>query len=581
MRWSYLAPRLVLVVVVWTFFAFAFDPLVRWSLVRAGQAVARARVDIGDVETRFFPPSLEAGQVRVANRDRPGTNLFEFDTIRVRLAGTPLLYRAFVVEEGTLTGLRWGTARDDLGLLDDTPGVGDWVGRSLAPLRARAGQLARYWLDDALDRARQQFDPRQLETVRLSDELEREWKDRFDSLQDRIKSLERRADVIREQVRRSDGNVLERLDAWQQAAAEVNQLLRDAARIREELAQLSGTAQRDYQRLDDARRRDLDSARRKVESLTSPDGQAVSEALFGRELIARLEQAVEWVAWTRDRLAAATADVRPDRGRGIDVTFPRTAQFPGVLVRELTIAGETEFAGDRLSFSGVVKGLTSDPPLYGQPAVLRLTASGRTRLEIEAIADHTRPQPAYEITSVYTIPEPAELELGGDENLSIRLAAASTRWRARVRVAGDELSGTVELSQHGVSATLAEAGDGNEHDLARVLSPVLDAIDTVDAKVDLSGRVDQPVLSLRSNLGPQLAAGLNDALAGELNRRRDELAARIDAESRARLSGFATLVNGGFRDSSSRLDLSETAARRLVEQVSAKPPDVRNLLRRE
>jgi hypothetical protein len=119
-----------------------------------------------------------------------------------------------------------------------------------------------------------------------------------------------------------------------------------------------------------------------------------------------------------------------------------------------------------------------------------------------------------------------------------------------------------------------------EHGLAGLLGDILSGVHTVEATIEVSGPLEQPEWSLVSNLGPQVSQGLNQALARELTQAGDELASRVESETRGRLSAFATLVNAGFRDSSSELDLSETAVRRLFDQVGGKPLDVRNLLRR-
>src|SRR3712207_5404485 len=97
MRWKYLLPRLVVMALLWAFFVYGFDPLLRRAIISTGQRVVGAKVDIGAVETTFFPPSLRLHEVAVASRSEPGTNLVAFDTFRLQLAGEPLLHGAVVV----------------------------------------------------------------------------------------------------------------------------------------------------------------------------------------------------------------------------------------------------------------------------------------------------------------------------------------------------------------------------------------------------------------------------------------------------------------------------------------------------
>src|SRR5262245_54644895 len=121
MRWGYIIPRAVLLAAIWAFFAFAFDPLLQYELTSVGEKAASAKIDVGGVKTTLFPPRVTVEKMQVANRHKPGTNLLEFEGLALNVAGGPLLKKLYIVNEGTLSGLRWGTAREDSGLLPETP----------------------------------------------------------------------------------------------------------------------------------------------------------------------------------------------------------------------------------------------------------------------------------------------------------------------------------------------------------------------------------------------------------------------------------------------------------------------------
>src|SRR5262245_38141297 len=111
MRWGYIIPRAVLLAGIWVFFAFAFDPLLKRELISIGEDAAAAKVDVAGVRTTLFPPRLAVERLRIANHKQPGTNLVEFDALTLNVAGGPLLKKLYIVNEGTLSGLRWGTPR--------------------------------------------------------------------------------------------------------------------------------------------------------------------------------------------------------------------------------------------------------------------------------------------------------------------------------------------------------------------------------------------------------------------------------------------------------------------------------------
>ncbi|MDF1744302.1 MAG: hypothetical protein P1V19_11470, partial [Gimesia sp.] len=113
MKWNYLLPRFALAAIIWTFFAFAFDPLVRMCLVRTGQSLTGAEVDVVSLQTGFFPPSIKTGPIRIASQTNDKRNLVSFDQIKMKLSGKPLMYRNLIVEEATVSGMEFDSPRSD------------------------------------------------------------------------------------------------------------------------------------------------------------------------------------------------------------------------------------------------------------------------------------------------------------------------------------------------------------------------------------------------------------------------------------------------------------------------------------
>ena len=72
MRWSYLIPRLMIVALIWAFFAFGFDPALRYGATETLQAVTGAKADVGEVVTEFFPPRVTVDSFALADRSKPG-----------------------------------------------------------------------------------------------------------------------------------------------------------------------------------------------------------------------------------------------------------------------------------------------------------------------------------------------------------------------------------------------------------------------------------------------------------------------------------------------------------------------------
>ena len=89
MRWTYLLPRAILIGLVWAFFHYGFDPVMRRGMIYTGQRVAHAKVEVAGLDTTFFAPTIKAANVHVADRKHPGTNLVEFTDLHAKLELQP------------------------------------------------------------------------------------------------------------------------------------------------------------------------------------------------------------------------------------------------------------------------------------------------------------------------------------------------------------------------------------------------------------------------------------------------------------------------------------------------------------
>ena len=169
MRWTYVIPRLIIVALIWAFMAFGFDPLLRYSAIHSLQAVTGAKVDIRSVRTEFFPPRFSIDAAALASYRNRGLNMLQFDSMKFNLAGAPLLRKSYVVEEASVTGVRFGTSRNDNGQLEvvplsNEPEAPSWLTEKLKS----AGDE---WLKNFTEQAKGQLDPNVLESYRLGNQL--------------------------------------------------------------------------------------------------------------------------------------------------------------------------------------------------------------------------------------------------------------------------------------------------------------------------------------------------------------------------------------------------------------------------
>ena len=582
MRWGWLVPRVVLVALVWAFFAFAFDPLVRRTVIAGGQAAAGARVDVATLETSFFPPSVTIGRTAVADASQPGINLVEFERLDLRIAGEPLLHRRYVVREGTLSGVQWGTPRDDSGQLDTSGKKAEssdgWPGGKVSEWVGEQGQQR---LNDLLEAAKSGLDPRQLESVRLTEQKQQWWDDRFATLRTRLQQLEQQTRTLRDDSKNAKGNAFEKLQTYQQTAEKVRRLLAETEQLRRELTGLPQVAQVDYREIDAARQRDQARIMEQVDAFRL-DRDTLTRTLLGPELSERLQQSLSWLSRIGDGVKRMSAEPEPDRYRGIDVVFDNGPARPRFLIERLLLSGRMDYDARPLTFEGTVTDITSSPALHGVPSVATITAGddAGTQIQLQATLDETGPVGRQHLLATVILAEPREWTLGRrSDDLQLVAHSGRTGWTADIELAGQELKGTVALkqTQTRLRPVLSESLAAQ---FAPAVQQVTDSITELEAEITLSGTLRKPRWTVYSPLGDQLAGAFNSAFRQEVDRRKGQLLAQMNQQVEAQLAGFEKSINSQYSGVLSQLDVGEQQARELIQRVAGKPQaPVREALR--
>src|SRR5207302_8975841 len=119
------------------------DPVLKFALVKAGQAAAGAKVEISSLKTKWLAGTLELRGIKVADKNQPMKNLVEFSRAAFALDVGQALRGKGVVREAALEGLRIGTPRRTSGALRKQPpsGLEAAVEKSIAPVEhAAAGE---------------------------------------------------------------------------------------------------------------------------------------------------------------------------------------------------------------------------------------------------------------------------------------------------------------------------------------------------------------------------------------------------------------------------------------------------------
>ncbi|MEZ6104021.1 MAG: TIGR03545 family protein [Pirellulaceae bacterium] len=516
-RWKYVVPRLVLLTLVLVFLLFAFNPCVRWAAVYSGQSLTGAKVEIGPVRTNWAGTQVELGTVAAADPRNPMQNLMQADRISLNLDGRALSRKQFVVTDGLVAGLQFGTDRQDSGALPDRPQT-ESQGKSFEQFE----RLGKDWLDQAGSVLEDDLESN-LQSVRVAQELSERWPRECAELEAQAEQLKLRAAKLRQQLEIAGKNPLRNIMSYRDAVVELENLQREAYGVRNNLERMQQQLMMDRDAIATAKQHDEEMVRERLK-LAKLDPQALSEHLLGPELSGRVNNIVQWVQWGRQHLPRKREDEALDRNRGETYLFGLKPQ-PSVLIHQLAIEGLASVSGDCVPMKGMIRGLTSDPQSYGKPAELSLQAQGTTPTTIHVTMDYSGDVPHDKILiDIPTLHQPSRM-LGNAQTLAVTVPEGQSHFWVLVDLSGDELNGEIVFKQNS-PGMLAQVGPKYGGALlGQSLETALGGIQSIEATVGLSGSLQQPHWNLQSNLGPQFAAALTQVYEQQVSLRQQQLVA--------------------------------------------------------
>ncbi|KAF0125346.1 MAG: hypothetical protein FD189_1700 [Elusimicrobia bacterium] len=532
MRWSYVAPRLTLLVLVWAFFFFAFDPLLKWGMIKGMEKAAKAKAGIAGLETGFFPPRLLMTGVAVGDSDAEFRNVVEFAELSFAAEGKPLLEKKLVVDEATLKGLRFGTPR---GTSAKLPFVKKEEGESklAAAMSAEAKSFA---LDRVTDvkadfAADYKVDPDDLESVRLAKELEETYKRDYADIASRFDDGKYKAemDALKARYNRAkdEKNFIKQAKEYADIAKDAKKVMENFKKDKETAERALAEAKGAFKKIEEARKRDQAAVMSKMK-LPSLDTRSIARMLAGPMIAEKTEQAMKWMAIAKKYMPAGTKGVlKNEAPRGREVHFPKGKARPTFLIRKLQLTGEMGL-DQPLDYSGTIGGLTTQPQVYGRPTTVEIQGSkGQRRLDFRGSLDATGDTIRTDSRLSYSGMAVGTMSLGSQSSLAVEVTGATGALEASGVTEGDKVTGKAAFRLSG-AAFKPSAANIKAPQLRSAVEASFAGLSSAVIEADIAGTLTKPELAVRTDLADNLSKAFSSAMGAELKKAQDAARARVD-----------------------------------------------------
>ncbi|HBA61483.1 MAG TPA: hypothetical protein DCZ92_11850 [Elusimicrobia bacterium] len=531
MRWSYIIPRFILLVLVWAFFFFAFDPLLKMGIVKGLEKGLKAKVEIAGLKTSFRHPSLKLTGFAAADSKDEFRNIVEFSELSFAAAGTQLLEKKLLVENAALTGLRFGTARKTSGKLpfaaEEPPS------ELVASLKAESKDFTMDRVADAKADAAADYkvDPDDLESVKLAKQLEEDYNRDYKNISERLdtKKYDAALDALKARYEKARGekNFAKQAKEYGEIGKEVKKLNAEFKKDKEEVEAALAKAKGAFKAIDEARKKDTANVMSKMK-LPSMDTQSIARMLAGPVIAEKTAQAMKWMAMAKKYMPSNSKGVlKNEAPRGREVHFPREHAYPAVLVRRLDISGELGLE-DPLAYTGTVEGLTSQPQVYGKPTTAALKGSkGARRMDFKASLDATGDTIRTDSSLSYSGMPVKELKLGSESSFMVDVTGASGAVDGTLRTSGEDLDGKAAVRLTG-GTFKASADKIKAAPLRSAVQSSFAGLSSALIETDIAGTMKAPKLSIRTDLADKLSKAFSGAMGAEVKKAQEAAQKKID-----------------------------------------------------
>ncbi len=531
-RWSYVLPRLLALVLVLLAAHYGLPPLLRWGLERALGSVTRTDVQLAQVWSSPARGEVRLGRLQMARHHADTTNILEFDSAHLQVDLAALTRQRYVIDQARIQGLRLHTPHTPRTAAELEPATADGDASSRDP----AGDALRLWLAQAASLLQRRVED-QFESVALARQLADRWPQRWDQLQQQAQQLQHHAQRLRDnlqpltaQPQLSAEAVRELQQRWQEAQA----LRHEIDALRMQITQLPAALAEDRQTLELALQQDQDRLRDQLQ-LVSLSGQQLTDFLLrgdAQRLWNQLEPWLEFAQWF-----TASPEWNQWAGRGQNIDFVDHAAEPNYLIRLAHLDGQLQVAGHDVDFVGRAHNLRwprcFQTTEIAAPVQVDLITQGPFHAQLQATFDRVENVSHQRLVlRCDDLPLPGR-SWGDEHGVAVAVAPSRVQIQALLTRTGDQFTGRLRLTQQHLELSVTAPPGTLPEPLLAPLAAGVRELDQLDVLVELERAGDTAHWRVHSDLGRQLEQRWRQAAQQVIA----EQAAQLTAEAQQQVSG--------------------------------------------
>lgn len=475
--------------------------------------------------------------IQFAHPTSPSKNLFELHSVKGHVLLSPLLRRKLIVDHLEIEGVRYMTNRDAAYVAPeeadaDTPGLPLFERFSTS---AYGGLKASFGRNPIRSLAQLSTG---LHTQTLIEEMGNELVStkRIQDAETQLVAFEKDLDrgaalvsdpkyfsALREKIRLlpNDNRNISSIGGLESIKKEIQRKAKETEEVRKGIQEKMQNVTTMLSNLEPEINKDVVSVQRKL-GLPDEENTELTPILFGPRVLFYLERLSYWIDLSRRKMPVRTGTVGKSyvlqaRNVGQNVHFPYIAGYPNFLVREVHIKSKAVSGTGTGEIDGKIKGLTSDPYIYGHPLTAEIKLSfpdfQLKNLHLKAEIDHTTDKPKETFSfEVGELPLANTLVSEGSE-----LHLSFNKGNAHIQTHGEFNESKLFINWD----VLAENVEFKVNSRYKRVEDFVKSLVATCFQLDLKGEIQGPVedlkMTTKSEFGNHLAVGLRGEFQHQLS----------------------------------------------------------------
>jgi len=585
-RFEAVVPLAIVLGAIVLYFALFFDSHLRRALEYGATQANGAEVDIGKLNTSFWKASVMIGDIAMTNPEQPGRNRVQIGAMNFRMLWDGLLRGKVVIDEASIIDVQIDTARKS-------------PGRVLPVMKKKEGEGA---ADKMLSQAKEEFSGNVLgdlaaiasgtdskdQLAQITgelkssaaidalqkdlDEKDQQWKKQlaslpskedFSALQQRLAKAKPKNSKDVAQVKAS----LQELDSIRKDFDAKTKVVREtSSAITGDLGKLKGS----ISSIDKLVKDDVSDLQSRMH-LPSLDAHTLSRALFGMDVLGKVQQARGYMDQARSYMPAKSEKKKPvaiqTRGKGRNYAFGRPNSYPAFWLRKALISSRQ--AGGASDLSGEIRDASTDQPLVGRPMVATLKGSlpakGVSGIKGELVIDHTSTVPVESMTMEVGKFAVSGRSLVNSPNVELGFSKAEGSSRFVAKLQGDNVDFLVSNQFTQVDfETKAQSPVVRE-----MMNSSLAGLNAVNMNARVTGTWSNLNWKMSTNLADALVGGMQKYLRDRMNAAKARIEAMVNekiADKRKRLIDKQNEIEGKLKSAVAERQAQLDALRKKIDE---------------